>query len=230
MTADPREVSAARPIDQLSYEEAAELAYFGGNILHPLTMQPCVSRKIPIVIRNTFDFSSSGTLIVDKPCNLWRFPCKAFTKIPATVLVNVEGAALLGVKGTAAKVFAAVYAADVNVVMITQASSEHSITFAVLKADAEKCMRKLREVFLYEVAEGAVHIAIDPEDTAILTAVGDNMKQQPGLLGRLATALGNAGVSVKAVAQGASERNITFVVAAHKANLGLLAMHQEILQ
>jgi aspartokinase/homoserine dehydrogenase 1 len=226
-SADPRQVKDAVMLDQLSYHEAAELAYFGANVLHPATMQPCVTKKIPIVIRNTFNQRAQGTLITNTACVAWTRPCKAFTTIPSTALVNIEGSSMVGVKGTAVRVFQAAYKAGVNIVMITQASSEHSITIAVVKSEVDRCKKALDTAFFYEISEGNVSVTVD-DHTAILTAVGDDMAHQPGLLGRLAGALGHAGVSIRAIAQGASERNITFVVAADSATAGILAMHDEI--
>ena len=206
-SADPRTVPDARMLECMSFKEAAELAYFGAKVLHPQTMAPCVSKNIPIILRNTFNVSCPGTLICAQP----ETAARAVTIIPEIGLINVEGSGLFGFSGIAAKLFASVAAADTNVMMITQASSEYSICFAVPVADAQVCADAVRMTFQPEIDEGAIEVSVDTS-AAIVAAVGEGMHQQIGLLGNLASVLGKNGVNIRALAQGSSERNITFVV------------------
>jgi len=219
-SADPRAVLHARMIESMSYKEAAELAYFGAKVLHPQTMAPCVTKNIPIILRNTFNVSCPGTIISGKPDSAAR----AVTIIPEIGIINVEGSGLFGFSGIAAKLFASVAAADTNVMMITQASSEYSICFAVPVADAQVCADAVRMTFRSEIEEGSIEVSVDCS-AAIVAAVGEGMHQQVGLLGTLASALGTHGVNVRAVAQGSSERNITFVVEKSEGLKALNCLH-----
>ena len=206
-SADPRIVPEARMIPAMSYKEAAELAYFGAKVIHPQTVAPCVAKRIPVVLRNTFNVACAGTSISAAA----EMEVRAVTSIPQVALINVEGSGLFGFSGIAAKLFAAVAAAETNVIMITQASSEYSICFAVPVGDAAVGAAAVRLAFQAEIAEGVLDVTVDT-GAAIVAAVGDGMHRQLGFLGRLATALGEKGVNIRALAQGSSERNITFVL------------------
>ena len=219
-SADPRQVKGAKMIAEMSYKEAAELAYFGAKVIHPQTMAPCVIKKIPIVLRNTFNLDCPGTLISAHSV----LAARAVTMIPEIALVNVEGSGLFGFSGIAAKLFASVSAADSNIIMITQASSEYSICFAVPIGDAEICGEAVRRTFATEIAENSIDVTVDTT-SCIIAAVGDNMHQQVGLLGRLTSALGANGINIRAIAQGSSERNITLVVQKSDGVGGLQCLH-----
>ena len=218
-SADPRLVENAKKLDFMSYKEAAELAYFGAKVIHPQTVAPCVRQSIPVILRNTFNLSSEGTVISESR----GLEIRAVTLIPKIALVNVEGSGLFGFSGIAAKLFAAVAAAETNVIMITQASSEYSICFAIPEADAHICENAVRETFASEIEEKSIEVSLDT--AAIVAAVGDGMHRQRGLLGRLASALGDAGVNIRALAQGSSERNITFVVSVEDGVKALSSLH-----
>lgn len=219
-SADPRLVPSMRMVESMSYKEASELAYFGAKVIHPQTMAPCVLKNIPIVLRNTFKPETRGSIICSNP----HVPARAVTIIPEIGLINVEGSGLFGFSGIAAKLFAAVAAADTNVIMITQASSEYSICFAVPSQDAVVCADAVRMSFKSEMDDGSLEVSVDTS-AAIVAAVGDGMHQQLGLLGSLATSLGNNGINIHAVAQGSSERNITFVVGKQDGIKALNCLH-----
>ena len=223
-SADPRIVREARMMESMSYKEAAELAYFGAKVIHPQTMAPCVSKKIPVILRNTFNLECPGTIISLSP----ETPSRGVTMIPEIGLINVEGSGLFGFSGIAAKLFAAVAAADTNVIMITQASSEYSICFAVPLADAVVCADAVKMAFKAEVDDESIDVSVDTSAT-IVAAVGDGMNQQIGLLGILASALGQSHVNIRALAQGSSERNITFVVAKTDGVKALNCLHDVLL-
>ena len=219
-SADPRQISGAKMITEMSYKEAAELAYFGAKVIHPQTMAPCVVKRIPIVLRNTFNLQCPGTLISGDSI----LAARAVTMIPEIALINVEGSGLFGFSGIAAKLFSAVAAAESNIIMITQASSEYSICFAVPIGDAEICAAAVRKTFASEIFEKSIDVTLDTT-SCIIAAVGDNMHQQIGLLGRLTSALGSGGINIRAVAQGSSERNITLVVNKADGIKGIQALH-----
>jgi aspartokinase/homoserine dehydrogenase 1 len=222
-SADPRTVSGAKMLQSMSYREAAELAYFGAKVIHPQTMAPCVSKSIPIVLRNTFNLDCMGTLI-GASTTIPGEGARAVTIVPQIALVNVEGSGLFGFAGIAAKLFGAVAAADVNIIMITQASSEYSICFAVPFDDAVAVGEAVCSVFSLEIFEKSIDVSVDTS-ACIIAAVGDNMHKQIGLLGKLTSALGAAGVNIRAIAQGSSERNITFVVNKADGPIGLRCLH-----
>ena len=223
LSADPRRVPDARVIDALSYNEAMELAYFGAKVIHPQTMAPAVRRNIPIVIRNTFAPGKPGTLICQAPQS--GMPVKGITSIEQVALVNVEGAGMIGVPGTAHRLFGALREANVSVILISQGSSEHSICCAVPGAQAEPAVRAVREAFARELADGQIQSVDIDRELAILAVVGDGMAGMPGVSAKLFNALGASGVNVRAIAQGASERNISVVVDGKDATRALRAVH-----
>ncbi|HNR21699.1 MAG TPA: bifunctional aspartate kinase/homoserine dehydrogenase I [Steroidobacteraceae bacterium] len=223
LSADPRRVPDARVIDSLSYSEAMELAYFGAKVIHPQTMAPAVGQHIPIRIRNTFAPDRPGTLICAEPRS--SMPVKGITSIEQVALVNVEGAGMIGVPGTAHRLFGALREADISVILISQGSSEHSICCAVPEAQADAAMRAVREAFARELADGQIQSVDIDRDLAILAAVGDGMAGMPGVSAKVFNALGTSSVNVRAIAQGASERNISVVVNGKDTTRALRAVH-----
>jgi len=224
MSADPRIVPDARTLPRLSYREVAELAYFGAKVLHPKTIRPVVERDIPLRVRNTFNPHGPDTLIVAAG---QRVPGtgKAVTLIRGLRLVTVEGRGMLGVPGVAARTFRAVADTNTSVVLITQASSEQSITFAVPEEAADKVTAALETAFAREIARRDIdRIAVMPH-IAIVTVVGEGMQHTRGVAGRIFTALGDAGVNVIAIAQGSSEVAVSFAVAAEDAEAAVRAVH-----
>ena len=223
LSADPRRVPDAQVIDSLSYNEAMELAYFGAKVIHPQTMAPAVGRDIPIWIRNTFAPEKAGTLICAHPSS--SLPVKGITSIEQVALVNLEGAGMIGVPGTAHRLFGALREEGISVILISQGSSEHSICCAIPQAQAARAKRVLEAAFALELAEGQIQNVDVTPDLAILAVVGDGMAGMPGAASKVFGALGNAHINVRAIAQGASERNISVVVDGRHATRALRATH-----
>src|SRR5687767_7492541 len=223
LSADPRRVPDAKVIDALSYNEAMELAYFGAKVIHPQTMAPAVGRGIPIWIRNTFAPQKQGSLICAKPDSL--LPVKGITSIENIAMVNVEGAGMIGVPGTAHRLFGALREEGISVILISQGSSEHSICCAIPGNEAERAARVVAAAFDREVKEGQIQSIQVDQGLPILAVVGDGMAGLPGISGQVFNALGSASVNVHAIAQGASERNISVVVDQKDATRALRAVH-----
>jgi len=223
LTADPRIVKGARPLRELTYGEAAELAYFGAKVLHPKTMLPAIDRGIPISVRNTFNPAFSGTRVVPKSSN--GGTVKALTVIRGLALVTVAGRGMMGVPGIAARTFASVAQRGANVLMISQASSEQSICFVVPDSDARPVGAALEASFGEEIKRRLIdRVSIEPE-VVIVAIVGEGMRGTPGIAARLFSALGENGVNVIAVAQGSSETNISLVLGAADADAGIRFIH-----
>ena len=223
LSADPRRVPNAQVIDQLSYSEAMELAYFGAKVIHPQTMAPAIGKSIPIWIRNTFAPANPCTLICAAPASKLRV--KGITTIENIALVNIEGAGMIGVPGTAHRLFGALREEGISVILISQGSSEHSICCAIPAAQAERAERVVRAAFMRELAEGQIQSVEAATELAILAVVGDGMAGTPGVSAKVFDALGKAAVNVRAIAQGASERNISVVVDGRQATRALRATH-----
>ncbi len=224
LTADPRIVPNARPLAELSYAEAAELAYFGAKVLHPKTMLPAIDRGIPISVRNTFNPAFAGTRIISQSRN--GNPVKALTVIRDLTLITVAGRGMMGVPGIAARTFAAVAARGANVLMISQASSEQSICFIVPDADAVGVTTALEDTFAPEIRRRLIERITREPDIVIVAVVGGAMKGTPGIAARLFGALGKHDVNVIAVAQGSSETNISLVLAAADADAAVRHIHE----
>jgi aspartokinase/homoserine dehydrogenase 1 len=223
LSADPRRVPDATVIDSLSYNEAMELAYFGAKVIHPQTMAPAVGRDIPIWIRNTFAPHKPGTMICAHPQS--SLPVKGITNIEGIALINIEGAGMIGVPGTAHRLFGALREEGISVILISQGSSEHSICCAIPQDQSDRAAAIVRLAFQRELHEGQIQsVDVDP-DMAILAVVGDGMTGTPGIAGKVFNALGEAGINVRAIAQGASERNISVVVDGKHATRALRAAH-----
>lgn len=223
MSADPRHVPDAQRLDVLSYHEAMELAYFGAKVIHPSTLAPAFERRIPIHIRNTFKPEQPGTRIhlhgeTDRVV-------KGFATIDDMALLNLEGAGMIGVPGIARRLFGALESEGVSVVLISQGSSEHSICFAVPQNQAETARDATEEAFWTEIQQGRIQSVEVTEDCSILAVVGDRMSGTPGVAATFFNALGDAGVNVRAIAQGSSERNISAVVDGSDATRALRAAH-----
>jgi aspartokinase/homoserine dehydrogenase 1 len=223
LSADPRLVPNAQVIDQLSYNEAMELAYFGAKVIHPQTMEPAVARDIPIYIRNTFAPQKSGTLICARPVS--KLKVKGITTIDPVALVNVEGAGMIGVPGTAHRLFGALRDDGISVILISQGSSEHSICFAIPEAQAERAEDAVRRAFDAELRDGQIQHVEVGLGLSILAVVGDGMAGAHGVAAKVFNSLGDAAISVRAMAQGASERNISVVVDGKVGAKALRAVH-----
>jgi aspartokinase/homoserine dehydrogenase 1 len=223
LSADPRLVPDATVIDSLSYNEAMELAYFGAKVIHPQTMAPAVKKSIPIWIRNTFAPQKPGTLICEKPIS--KIAVKGITSIDRVALVNLEGAGMIGVPGTAHRLFGALRDHGISVILISQGSSEHSICFAIPEVEAERAEEVVRQAFDRELREGQIQSVEVATGCSILAVVGDGMAGSHGVAAKVFGALGNAAVSVRAIAQGASERNISVVIDGKQASRALRSVH-----
>jgi aspartokinase/homoserine dehydrogenase 1 len=224
MSGDPRRVPEAKVIDEMSYSEAMELAYFGAKVIHPQTMAPAVGKGIPIRIRNTFNATHPGTKISAASTSRDAL-VKGISGVDGVALVNLEGAGMIGVPGTADRLFGALREASISVMLISQGSSEHSICFAVREQSAEQVRKVVERAFAVELSQGQVQRVEVTKDCAILAVVGDDMAGLPGSAGRFFRTLGNAGINVRAIAQGASERNISAVINAKDMTRALRAVH-----
>ncbi len=224
MTADPRMVKKAFPLEELTYTEAMELSYFGAKVIYPPTMTPAFLKKIPIVIKNTFDTEFAGTVIKHhcKPSNL---AIKGISSIADISIINIEGSGMIGRSGFSGRLFSLLAREQINVILITQSSSEHSITFAVQPADAAKAQSLIAEEFELELLARKLERPVVEQNLAILAVVGENMKQMPGMSGKLFHALGRNGVNVRAIAQGSSEYNISVIISGNDLAKALNAVH-----
>jgi bifunctional aspartokinase / homoserine dehydrogenase 1 len=223
LSADPRLVPEAVLVSELSYHEACELAYFGAKVIHPQTMAPAIERGIPIFIRNTFKPELNGSRI--GPELSLEPPVKGVSAADGMALINVEGAGMIGVPGTAERLFGALRQNGVSVVMISQGSSEHSICCVVREIDAERASHALNDVFARELDRGAIQAIAVQTGISVLAVVGDGMAGIPGIAARLFDHLGRGHVNVRAIAQGASERNISVAIDTRDAAKALRVVH-----
>ena len=210
-TADPRIVPGAHLLRDMSFQELAELSYFGAKVIYPQAMLPAISANIPIVLRNTFNPSDPGTHITAQSSTSGLY-AKAITVIKGIALVNVEGCGMMGVPGVAKRVFEACSQSDINVMLISQASSEHSICLAIQGDQAEVACKALKEAFYRELKRHQIEEVETVTGLSIVAVVGDGMKRKKGAAATFFRALSDADVNVIAIAQGSSERNISVVI------------------
>ncbi|MBT8065782.1 MAG: bifunctional aspartate kinase/homoserine dehydrogenase I, partial [Gammaproteobacteria bacterium] len=223
MSADPRRVPEARVIDQLTYNEAMELAYFGAKVIHPQTLGPVVENAIPVVIRNSHNPAHPGSRIETGAESIDGI--KGITAIGDMALVNLEGAGMIGVPGTADRLFGALKEAGVSVTLISQASSEHSICIAVPQPLAQRAAEVVGDAFAEELESGQIQKVDVTPNQSIVAVVGDGMAGIPGIAARFFGTMGRAGINIRAIAQGSSERNISAVVDSDEATRALRAAH-----
>ncbi|MCP5093206.1 MAG: bifunctional aspartate kinase/homoserine dehydrogenase I [Gammaproteobacteria bacterium] len=223
MSADPRRVPEAQVIGELTYNEAMELAYFGANVIHPQTLGPAVDNDIPVIIRNSHNPSHPGSRIGKQAERIDNI--KGITAIGGMALVNLEGSGMIGVPGTADRLFAALKKAGVSVTLISQASSEHSICIAVPDDVAERARQVITEAFAEELDSGQIQSVDATPAQSIVAVVGDGMAGTPGIAARFFGTLARAGINIRAIAQGSSERNISAVVDSEEATKALRAAH-----
>ena len=224
MTADPRIVANARSMEELSYEEVAELAYYGAKVLHPKTVTPAVESKIPLRVLNTFNPSHAGTRIVERTRQLHQ-GVKAITAVRELRLITVAGRGMIGVPGIAARTFDAVARQHANVLMISQGSSEQSICFVVPEQEGDAVMAALKVEFARELAQHMIEEITNQPDIVIVAVIGAGMKGTPGIAARVFNALGARNINVIAIAQGSSEANISLVVLQAEADEAIRAIH-----
>src|SRR5690348_12387560 len=224
MSADPRKVPTAFPLPGLTYQEAMELAHFGAKVIYPPTMRPAMRARIPIRIKNTLRPEVAGTVISDRR-EPHAFPVTGLTSAGGIALVRLEGAGMIGVPGVAARLFGALARRQISVILITQASSEHTICFAVTSDAAQAAAEAIADEFAPEIQLGQIDAPAAPDACAIIAAVGEGMRHRPGIAGTLFQALGACDVNVVAIAQGSSELNISAVVAQTDETAALRAIH-----
>lgn len=224
LTADPRIVKKAFSLPVLSYTEAMELSYFGAKVIYPPTMIPAFLKRIPIIIRNTFEPDFSGTVIQFESENS-PYPIKGISSISDISIINLYGSGMIGKSGFSGRLFTMLAKELINVVLITQSSSEHSITFAVNPNDAQKALNLISVEFELELETGKLVVPEIEDNLSVLAIVGENMKRTPGMSGRLFSALGRNGINVRAIAQGSSEFNISVIIAKSDLSKALNAVH-----
>lgn len=227
--ANPRVVSEAQAISEMSYKEAFEMAFFGAKVLYPPTIQPVMENDIPLYLKNTFEPDQQGTFISKKGGEDDGM-IKGVSSLPDVSIINIAGVGLAREKGSARRIFEALERADVNIILITQSCSEQSICIGVAQADSSKAETALQEAFSREIERGLLNpIEIDQE-CSIIAAVGDNMKNTVGLSGKVFSALGQNGINIIAIAQGASERNISLVVHQKDEKKAINVIHERFFQ
>jgi aspartokinase/homoserine dehydrogenase 1 len=225
-TANPKIVKQAKPIPQISYEEAMELAHFGAKVIFSPTIHPAFKKEIPIYIKNTFEPTHVGTLITNKP-NENQSPVKGISHIENVTLITLEAPGMIGVPGVSKKVFETLFLHDIHVKLVTQSSSEHSICIGIDDIDAAKAKEVIDSLFELEISKEQINPLIVEIDLVIIALVGENMKSHQGISGKMFSTLGKNNVNIRAIAQGASERNITAVILKDDVKKALNSLHEE---
>ncbi len=225
LTANPKTVKRAIPIPQLTYDEAMELSYFGAKVIYPPTIQPALDKGIPIVIKNTFNAAAPGTLITSE-APMGDAPVKGITSIGNISLLTVSGSGMVGISGTSMRLFGSLGRNKISVILISQASSEHSITLAVTDKEAARAKQAIEEEFEYEIQSGKIDPVAMEQGQSIVAVVGQNMRNTPGIAGKLFSVLGSNGINIRAIAQGTSELNISFVINKQDETKALNVIHE----
>ena len=226
MTADPRIVPDARPIRNISYKEALELSHFGAKVVYPPTIQPVVKQGIPIYVKNTFAPDDFGTLIERNPPE-GQEKIRGISSSNKIALLSMEGSGMVGIPGYSSKLFDVLSKNNVNIILITQASSVHTMCIAISEADADKAKKAADELFAYEISLGKVDPLRVEKGFSIISLVGDDMKNQSGASGKMFDALGREGINIRAIAQGSSEKNVSAVLHTEDVNDAIRAIHAE---
>ena len=224
MTADPRLVNKAFTVPAMSYEEAMELSHFGAKVIFPATMKPAMAQNIPLWIKNTFNPSHAGTLISANATNGKLI--KGISSMNGISLINVQGSGLVGVVGFSMRLFSTLAHENINVILISQASSEHSICVAIDSTFSNKARTAIEREFHHELKDELIDEIKISQDLSIVAVVGDGMKHFPGSSGRMFSTLGKNGVNISAIAQGSSERNISAVIEQSDISKALNALHE----
>jgi aspartokinase/homoserine dehydrogenase 1 len=225
MTADPNLVSSAFPLKQLSYEEAMELSHFGAKVIYPPTIQPVLQKGIPILIKNTFRPDENGTLI-SKETNKLSNPVKGLSHINNAALLTLTGSGMVGATGTLSRLFSTLYANKINIMFVTLASSEHTVTVGIDSKDTALALDALNVEFASEMKLGKINDILVEDELSIVALVGDNMKESVGLSGKTFHSLGSNGINVRAIAQGSTERNISIVIKRGDVKKALNVLHE----
>jgi len=226
MTADPRLVPTAKVIPHISYQEAMELSHFGAKVIYPPTIQPVMNKSIPVWVKNTFAPQDYGTVIENAAIKNGN-SIRGISSINKIALVSLEGSGMVGIPGFSKRLFEALAGAAINVILITQGSSEHSICVGIDDIHTAKAKEVIDKTFAYEIETGKVDPLVVEKQLSIIALVGDNMKSHPGTSGKMFGALGRNGVNVRAIAQGSSERNISAVIATGDVKKAINILHEE---
>lgn len=226
MTADPRLVRNARQISHITYREAMELSHFGAKVIYPPTIQPVMAKGIPILIKNTFDPDEHGSLI-ESESTAEKELIRGISSIDEIAVLNLEGSGMVGIPGFSKRLFDALSRAQINVILITQSSSEHSICVAVKEASSGRAKSIVDQEFEYEIATGKIEPLKVETGFSILALVGDKMKEHTGVSGKMFTTLGQNGINIHAIAQGSSERNISAIISSRDVRKAVNTLHEE---
>ncbi len=224
MSADPQLVRDAFVLPQISYEEAMELSYFGARVIHPQTLTPAIKKNIPVYIKNSLNASQKGTLISRQTTHS-PHPVRGIACIDGVSMINIQGSGMIGIPGISSRLFGALARRSINIVMISQASSEHSICIVIKTVMAEEACSALQEEFVHEINSGRIDTIESKDELTILAAVGEKMRGTPGIAGKLFSALGQNAINVMAIAQGSSERNVSLVVDNKQAQKAVNVIH-----
>jgi len=224
-TANPKIVKQAQPIAFISYQEAMELSHFGAKVLYPPTIQPVLKRNIPILIKNTFEPVAEGTYISNQEM-VHNNPVKGISHIDNITLITLEGPGMIGVTGSSKRLFEVLSQVNINVIFITQASSEHSICIGILNSGADIAEDAINKAFEVEILQNKIDPCVVEKNLCIIALVGENMKNHQGLSGRMFSTLGKNNVNIRAIAQGASERNISAVINERDVKKALNTLHE----
>ncbi len=225
-TANPRIVKQAKPVSHISYQEAMELSHFGAKVIYPPTIHPVLEKDIPILVKNTFAPDDQGTLITRAVSDRQQ-PVTGISHIDNIAIIALEGSGMVGIPGFSKRLFETLFLENINVILITQASSEHSICLAVDATDAIRAKETLDEAFEYEITKHKVLPVQIEKEVAILALVGDNMYKHQGLSGKMFSTLGKNNVNIRAIAQGASEKNISVVIEKKDVKKALNTLHEQ---
>ncbi len=226
MTADPRLVRHSKVIPQVSYKEAMELSYFGAKVIYPPTIQPVMTRDIPVLVKNTFAPEDAGTLIEKNSVHKKEIAC-GISSINQIALLTLEGSGMIGIPGFSKRLFSSLSRAKINVILITQSSSEHSICVAVSEKDSTLAKQVIDEEFSHEIRLGKVDELRVESGLSILALVGDNMRNHQGISGKMFSALGHNGINILAIAQGSSERNISTIIKSSDVKKAINVLHDD---
>jgi aspartokinase/homoserine dehydrogenase 1 len=227
MTADPRLVSNAKIIPNVLYREAMELSHFGAKVLYPPTIQPVMRKNIPVWVKSTFAPEHHGTLIENTSAKKSGTSVRGISSINKIALLSLEGSGMAGVPGFSKRLFETLANEQINVILITQSSSEHSICVGIEESTAEKAKTAVDAAFTMEIERLTVEPLIVEKDLAIIALVGDKMKSHPGISGKMFSALGRNGINVRAISQGSSERNISAVISTNDVKKAVNVLHED---
>jgi aspartokinase/homoserine dehydrogenase 1 len=226
MTADPRLVQNPKPIEAISYQEAMELSHFGAKIIYPPTILPVMKKNIPVWVKNTFEPDAAGTVIQQHAVTNNDI-VRGISSINNIALLSLEGSGMVGIPGFSKRLFEVLAIHNINVILITQSSSEYAICVAINEADALLAQQSIDAFFAFEIENGKVNPVIVEKELSILAVVGEQMKSHPGISGKMFGGLGRNGINVRAIAQGSSEKNISAVIAASDVRKAINVLHED---